>query len=286
MKKVILGFSLVIVIALAVAVYYLLTNLDAIVKAAIEKHGSAATQTAVRVDRVKIILQDGSGTLQGLTVASPKGFAAPNAFSLGQIKTAINLSSLKEEPYIIDEITVRAPQVFLEINNDKKNNLNELKKKLSVGKPTDQPEREADQTADAGPRLIIKRILFTDGNLNALVVPLKNKEYQLKLPTITMNNLGGSKGATSTELATEIIDRLIDAAKKELKKSQFGQELERLKGEAKAKLAEEKAKLKEKEAKAKAEVEAEKAKLKQESDAKLEAEKQKAEDKLKGLFNK
>ncbi len=139
---------------------------------------------------------------------------------------------------------------------------------------SDAEKNKADE-----PKLIIKRILFTDGTINALVVPLNNKEYQLKLPTINMANLGGHAGATPTELSKEIISRLIVQAKKAIKKSSYGKELERLKGEANARLEAEKTKAEEK-------VAAEKAKLKQESDVKLEAEKQKAEDKLKGLFNK
>lgn len=268
MKKVILGLALIVVLAIGVGVYYILTNLDAIVEAAIEKYGSEATQTAVRVDSVKIILKDGSGAINGLTVANPKGFALSHAFSLAEIKTGIDLKSLKQEPYVINEIIVRAPQVFVEINKDNKNNLNELRKKLSVGKPTDPHEQEADKTADAAPRLIIRRILFTDGNIKALAVPLDNKEYNLKLPSLKMSNLGGNNGATPTELAKEIIDRLIEQAKNEIKKKGIDAEVEKLKTKAKAKVEEEKAQLKEK------------------VDTKLEAEKQKAEEKLKGLLKK
>jgi len=272
MKKVILSLILIIVIAIGAVAYYVLTNLDAIVEAAIEKYGSEATQTAVQVDSVRIKLKEGSGAIHGLTVANPNGFALSHAFSLGEIKTDIDLASLKEEPYVIEEIIVRAPQVFVEINEDKRNNLNELKKKLSVGKPTDQPEREADRTAEAAPRLIIKRILFTDGNIKAKVVPLDNKEYDLKLPTLNMRNLGGtpgkSRGASPTELANEIIDRLIGQAKKQIKEKGIDAEVDKLKVKAKAK------------------VDSEEAKVKEKADTKLEEEKQKAEDKLEGLLSK
>ncbi|VAW95024.1 hypothetical protein MNBD_GAMMA21-1604 [hydrothermal vent metagenome] len=279
MKKAILGLSMIIIFALAFGVYYVFTNLDAIVKAAIEKHGSAATHTAVRVDKVRIELTNGVGTIKGLTVANPTGFNSTLAFSLGEIHTQIDLSSLKEEPYIIDEIRIVAPQIVFEINNDNKTNLDELKKNLSAGPEKSKVTSGAKPGNVDEPRLIIKRILFSEGRINALVVPLNNKEYQLKLPTINMTNLGGHKGATPTELTNEIINRLINQAKKAIKNSSYGKELERLKGEANARIEAEKTK-------AKAKVESEKAKLKEESDAKLEAEKQKVEDKLKGLFNK
>ncbi|MDH3311484.1 MAG: hypothetical protein OEM95_12535, partial [Gammaproteobacteria bacterium] len=74
MKKIILIFVLVLVAAIGAGLYYLFTNLDAIVKAAIEKAGSQTTQTAVRVDSVKIVLSEAAGTIKGLSIANPKGF--------------------------------------------------------------------------------------------------------------------------------------------------------------------------------------------------------------------
>ena len=88
MKKVILGLMLIIVIAIAGSVYYLLTNLDALVEAAIEKYGSEATQTSVLVDSVKINLTDGAAGITGLTIGNPAGYDLPNAFSLAEIRAA------------------------------------------------------------------------------------------------------------------------------------------------------------------------------------------------------
>ena len=116
MKKVVLGAILVLLITIGFGVYYLLSNLDSLVKSAIETYGSEATQTSVRVDNVKIVLQDGSGTIRGLTIGNPKGFATPNAFSLGEIATQIDLKSLSEDVPVIEHITIRAPEVFFELN--------------------------------------------------------------------------------------------------------------------------------------------------------------------------
>jgi ElaB/YqjD/DUF883 family membrane-anchored ribosome-binding protein len=81
-----------------------------------------------------------------------------------------------------------------------------------------------------------------------------------------MSNLGGKSGATPGQLASEILNRLTDQARETVKQKGIGQELEKLKSEARAK------------------VEEEKARLKQETESKLEEEKQKASDKLKGLL--
>ncbi len=269
MKKVILGLVLIITIAISVGVYYVLTNLDSLVEAAIEKYGSEATQTSVLVDSVKTNLTDGTAGINGLTIANPGGYAQPYAFSLGEVRAGIDLQSLQEEPYIINEITVLAPQVFVEINEANKTNLNELKKNLASGSTAAKQEKEPQATtggSEKEPRLIIRRVTFADGNIQARVAALGNKELQLKLPGLEMTNLGGSKGATATELATEILKRLTDRATEVVKKDIIDAELNKLKAKAQEKIDEEKAKLEEK------------------ADSKLDEQKDKAKDKLKGLF--
>lgn len=264
MKKVMLSLVALIVIAIIAAVFYVLTNLDSIVKAAIEKYGSRATQTAVQVDRVRIKLTEGDGAVYGLAVANPKGFELRHAITLGETGLGIELKSIREEPYVIKHITVREPRVFFEVNADNKTNLNELKKNLVAGKTPAKQDKSTDK-ASAEPRLIIRRLTFERGRIDAKVTPL-DKDYELELPSINMTNLGGRQGATPTELAREIMQRLMDAAKEAVRKKGIDAELDKLKAGAKAR------------------VEEEKARLKDEADSKLEEEKQKVEDKLKNLL--
>ena len=123
MKKALVGVLLFIIIAIAAVVYYVFTNIDHLVKTAIEKYGSQATQT---------------GSVSGLAVANPPGFAQPNIFSLGEINVGIDIKSLNQQPYVINDITIRQPQVFVDMNNDKKINLNELKKNIQPGAPKER----------------------------------------------------------------------------------------------------------------------------------------------------
>jgi len=273
MKKVIITLSLAIVIALGVAVYYVLTNLDDIVRAAIEKYGSQATGTAVRVDKVHLELgsgaRQGSGAIHGLTIANPAGFGLPHAFYLGEIKTQIDLRSLQKEPYVIDNILIRAPGVFFEVNQDKKINLQQLQNNLKANLKTGG---EAKTQKDSGakqkePRLVIKKFVFAAAKVQAKLTPL-NKDYTLNLPDISFTDLGGPNGLTPTEMTSVILQRLIDHARAEIKRKGIDAELDKLKAGVKEK------------------VETEKAKLKDKADSKLEAEKQKAADKLKGLLRK
>lgn len=263
MKKAILGIFILLIIAVAGGVYYVVTNLDSIVKTAIEKYGSETTQTAVKVDNVLIKLTQGSASINGLTVANPDGFSLPYAFSLGQIATDIDVEKTSKELVAIELISISAPQIFYEINADRQGSLNVLKDNLGAGgvdTPSEDSSSERKQSAPIN--MHITRFLLEDAKLHAKVVPLKDKTYNLKLPTLELTDLNG----TPEQISSQILSQLIDHAKVEIQKQGLDKELAALKGQAEER------------------VDAEKAKLQKEADAKLKAEEEKAKDKLKSLL--
>ena len=244
MKKLALGAFLVLLLSIGFGVYYLLSNLDSIVKAAIESYGSEATQTIVRVEKVQLELTDGSGAISGLTVGNPQGFAAAQAFSLGEIATQIDLKSLSEDVTVIEYIIVRAPEVFFELNEAGKNNLEKLNKNLSSGASAKSGSSPS-KSSGTEPKLIIRKLLFEGGSIHAKVIPL-NKDYDLKLPKIEMTNLGGKNGSTPAKIADQVLKELTAKALAEVKRKGLDQYKEKLKGEVNQRLDSEKEKLDEK----------------------------------------
>lgn len=235
MKKALLGLILVVVLVLGGGLYYLFTNLDAIVKAVIQDVGSEITQTAVRVDKVRIDLAEGSADISGLTVANPKGFAAPKIFSLGVIGAKIDLETLTRKVIAIDRITIGMPQVFYEMKADKSDNLRALQANIAKAIPAtgSKPDTE---TGEAPPLLRIRRLLFTGGTIRAQLAPLGDKKYELKLPRIEMRNLGYPSGATPEELASQILKKLTKEAQRAVKEKIIDKRLDEAKTRAKAKL--------------------------------------------------
>ena len=63
----------VLVVILLVAVKFLGSNLDAIVKKAITRVGPEMTGVSVDVDKVGISLADGRGEIGGLVIGNPRG---------------------------------------------------------------------------------------------------------------------------------------------------------------------------------------------------------------------
>jgi hypothetical protein len=241
MKKVVLGAIMVLLVTIGFGVYYLLSNLDSIVKSAIETYGSDATQTPVKVASVKIVLQDGSGAIRDLTVGNPQGFSAPQAFSLGEIATQIDLKSLSEEVPVIEHITIRAPEVFFELNEKGQSNLDNLKKNLQSGTRSSSSST-AGKKDGPEPKLIIHKLIFSAGSIHARVVPL-DKDYELKLPNIQINDLGGKTGATPSQIASQALSILTEKALDEIKKKGIDQYKEQLEGEVNKRLGAEKEKI-------------------------------------------
>jgi hypothetical protein len=279
MKKITITAVLIIAVSIVGVISYVLNNLDDLVKAAIEKYGSEATQTSVMVSSVKIDLQDGAAAIKGLTISNPSGFQAPLAFSLGEIGSKINLASLSEDIIVIDDIRVRAPQVFAEINKDKKINLNQLKDNILKIVPKGGATKKEEPTQNSEPRLIINRILFEEGFIDARIVPLDNKEFKLTLPSFELKNLGGKSGATPAEIAQQVLKKLTDIALSEVKKKGIDQKLDKLKEKARAEIEAKKNKLK-------AESQTKMNVKKDEANKKLDAKKEEAKDKLKNLFGR
>ena len=268
MKKIIVGVLVLIVIAIVAISFYFVSNLDDLIKTAIEKHGSEATNTLVQVDRVKMSLKEGSGAIFGIGVGNPAGFTHPNVFSLGEMSTKVDFQSVNKGIVIIDDIQVLSPQVFFEVNQKGDINLNELKKNIISTQPAAPTTDETSEQVNTKPiKMIIRNLKFADGEINAIIGPL-NKTYELSLPAIMLKDLGAPNGATPDELAEQVLTTLTDQAKKAVKKEGFYREFEAFKAETKQKL------------------DAEKAKLKNEANAKLESEKGRAKEKLKGLFDK
>jgi hypothetical protein len=245
MKKLVLGAVLVLLITIGAGVFFLLSNLDDLVKTAIETYGSQATRTAVRVDSVKIGLQDGSGAILGLQVGNPPGFETPQAFSLGEISLQVDLQSLSNDAILIENVRVLAPEVFFELNAAGKANLNELKRALASGSAGSAAAPAASTPGGSEPHLIIRKLLFADGKIHARVVPL-NKDYELKLPKIELTDLGGPNGATPSQIAEQVLKILTNKALAEIEKQGLDQYQKKLEGEVNKRLEAETLKLQQK----------------------------------------
>jgi hypothetical protein len=199
---------LVLIVAVIGAVFYILSSLDSIVAAAIENVGSQVTGTSVQVSSVNIDLKSGQGAINELRVANPDGFSAPDIFSLGGISTKINLSSIGQDPIIIDEIIIKSPQVVYEINKSGKSNIAALEDNIAKSKGAGGAKTESE--TGGGPGLVIRKLVIDSGQIDAKVAALPNKDLSAKLARIELTNVGADKGgASATQIAQTVTSALI-----------------------------------------------------------------------------
>ena len=223
MKKVLIAL-VVIVVVIAVGVFYVLRNMNSFVATIIEKEGSEVTRTSVSVSGVKLSLGDGRGSIKGLEIASPEGFEAKRAFSLDDITVDIDVKSLRDDPIVIDEIRIKAPVVYAEITEKGLSNIMELRKRVN-----DYGAGKAGHGGGKpGPanRIRIRKFIFEQGKIEVDASELGVEKRTIALPGITLENLGGSSGAAPGEIARLIFLTLTSKAVSEVASSETSRLIE------------------------------------------------------------
>lgn len=207
LKKILIVLAL-LVIVIAGGVYYLWSNLDSLIKAAIERFGSEATQASVRVDKVNLSVTSGEGGISGLTVGNPAGFSTPRALSLGDIHVKLDTSTVTSPTVVVKEIVITRPQVTYE-QGASGNNLQTLQKNAQAyaGKMTGGGSTAPSSKPEGGGRkLIIEDLYVRDGQIAVSHSLLKGRELSASLPTIHLKDIGKAKGgATVPEVIDEVL---------------------------------------------------------------------------------
>lgn len=212
--------TVVIVGGLAVVVlgtlFLVWSNLDGLVKGAIQSFGSEATGTRVTVSDVKLSLKTGEARISGLNVSNPDGFSDPNIFELGKISIKIDTTTLNQNPIVIDEIIISAPSVIYEINKSGISNVDVLKNNLS---------QSAGSSADSGGgggdelKMIIRKLLVEGGKAKVRIVALGDAQQTVNLPKIQLTDVGRkSGGATAAEIAQILSSKLLGNVKSSVAK--------------------------------------------------------------------
>jgi len=213
MKKVLIGVAALAVIIVG-GLAFVWSNLDGIVKDAIETYGSEATKTEVRVADVKLELDAGKAAISGLTVGNPAGFTDPNIFSLGNIATKIDISTIRQNPIVIDEIIISAASVIYEINKAGTSNVDVLKQNLGAGGSAKAEPAAGKAAGGEELKMIIRKLVVEGSKAKVRIAALGDAEQTVNLPAIQLTDVGKkSGGATAAEVAQILSSRLVGNVK-------------------------------------------------------------------------
>jgi hypothetical protein len=211
-----LGILAVIAIIIAGgAIYYVLSNLNSIVKAEIVEYGTAATGTKVALDSVDLQIAKGSGALRGLSIANPEGYSSDSAFAVGNISITIDTSSvLSTGPIVVKEVSIDAPAVNYEAGLSG-SNLSAIQKHVTdyANSLTGGGSKPAPGAKKNERKLIIEDLYVRNGSISISHQALQGRKLSASLPEIHLHNIGkASKGATYAEVTRQVLGAVMSSA--------------------------------------------------------------------------
>ena len=233
-RSIILLGILAILLGAGGVVYYVYSNLNEIVRTAIQEYGSEALGTEVTVESVSISLTEGKGEISGLRIAEPSGFGSGSAISLGEIALGIDLKSLKSlDPLVIDLIHVDAPSVNYVLNAQGGSNLATIQENISRYTSSGEAKEEKAPAAESGETLIaIRKLSVENGRISADLSAVGLAPQKTSLPSIHASNLGGTRGAPPAQIAASLAQKLLADVLVAVGKSQIAPQVDRLLKEA------------------------------------------------------
>ena len=197
-----------IVLLIVVAVIILMQRLDSIVETAIERHGTEAAGTPVQVDRVNISLQDGEGTVRGVTIQNPEGFPREPIFRLGRISITLDKDSLIDDIPVVENVQIREPFFLYMVNREGEINLNVLRNYLQ-GHTGAEGKSEGETEGDP-PRIRISRVTIEKGQGVLDLSAVGGKRMTVDLPALTLTDLGGENGLTPGQVTERLLAALAE----------------------------------------------------------------------------
>lgn len=195
-----------LVIGAGAGLWWLYASRDALIKRAIEHFGPDLTGVSVKVKAVKFEPVDGRGAITGLEVGNPAGFSTAKALTLGEVRLAVDPSTLTSDVVRIKELSIEAPNITYE-RGAKGDNLTAIQKHIESRLPKSKGG-EGSKSSDAPQRkFIVDRVVVKNGKVNY------GSAVSLGMPDIQLRDLGKkTNGATAAQLVDEIWGQMTRAA--------------------------------------------------------------------------
>ncbi len=209
MKKLLIAL-LVIIVIIGIGLFVFAGKMDALVKDVIEKEGSAALGSPVKVESVVTDLKNGSAVLSNFTISNPAGYKAANAIEIKSFSASVDYRN-----QIIKEIEINNPIINAEQKGNK-NNFQDLLQSM----PATEEEEEVAVTEGGDTEITIQQFALRKATVNLITSDLAVGEMKFELgdrsfvmDDFVMNDLTG----TVTELTDVVIERLTSHVSSQVK---------------------------------------------------------------------
>lgn len=229
MKKWILRLLLALVVIGGFAVFLLLQNLGGIVERVMETQGSEMLGEPVSVGAVDLSLTSGVGQITGLTIDNPDGYTDPEAFSMDLIRLNVDLGSLSGSPIRLNEFILEAPEVYLEVREDNRVNLEEIAANLNQNIQRAEKESKETPPASEEEKAAVARLAIDHLKIAGVKLTDRHRKFEggvkeLTLPDIDLKNVGGDDGVTGPRIGLEIVEAITKEGLKQALREEAGRQ--------------------------------------------------------------
>jgi hypothetical protein len=237
--KILVGVFLALALIFVIVTSLFLSNINELVKKAVEEVGSEVLGTQVTLAEADIQLMEARGSLKGLAIQNPAGFSNAKMLKLDEILLDLDVAKIKDKLVIIEQVKVAGAALLAE-QKASSTNFQALLAKLEGKSAAAQsaPTKTSDSTDI---RIKINQFDFIDAQ--ARVVSDQFGEASLPLPAINLSNVGGEQGLPPNELAQAVIKPILNSLKsssedllKQLAETRLREELKKQEDKAKEKL--------------------------------------------------
>jgi hypothetical protein len=231
MKRKLIIAALALLMVIIGIFVFLYNNIDPIVESAIEKYGTRIMGTKVSVGSVHISLKSGRGTIRDVEVANPDGFSSHDLLKLKEITLDIDVASLSKDPIVIDEVTIAAPEVRVEMNASGQSNVAVIKSNVEKYQGSTVP-RERKEGGGFEKRFIIDKFVFEEGAVELDATALGVEATDLELPPVRLSDVGGKNGDTPDGIGKTVSRAFLGAVTNVVTKEIKDRGMEKVKQEA------------------------------------------------------
>ncbi|HJV60057.1 MAG TPA: hypothetical protein VJ743_03880 [Albitalea sp.] len=206
-----LAVAAILLLAFGGAAYWLLGNIDALAKRAIERYGSQMTAAKVSVDAVQLRGADGIGVVRGLVVGNPAGFRSEHALKVGVIEVQLDVRTLADPVVVIKRIVIDSPDLIYE-KGDPHTNFEAIQRNIARSLDDGAAANSSStrpSPASPGRKLIVDELVIRHAHARAVAPALLGQGVSATLPDVVLRRLGRAEGGLTPAQLGQVVARAI-----------------------------------------------------------------------------
>lgn len=202
MKKFLIYSSVTIGVLLLVVYLGATFFLGSIVKSTVNRVGPRMTQTRVVLEGATISPISGAGTLTGLSIYNPPGWADGKAIYVGRIHFSVVPSSLFKNHIIVNQIEIDQAEFTYE-TKIVASNIGDLLKNIEEYSKSKKKDKTPEPVDGKPSRFEVKQFRLTNGKV---IVGIGPTALPMTMPPIELNDVGtGGEGITGDQLSAALM---------------------------------------------------------------------------------